>query len=216
VLGLLVGFGGILLLVWPDVTAEGAAGHQFLIGLAALQTACVGWAAGSAVSRRHAREENALSAAAIQMAFGGIFLLIAGTLRGEWSRLAFTRRTLAAEVYLTLVGSIVGYSAYTYALKYLPTATVSLYAYVNPIIAIVLGAALLGEPLGPRVGYRFRYGAGGIGGSAVEGPGKTATHSPLRSDVTGRSVQLRPGHAEANPTVVAGEEGAAARKRHAP
>src|SRR6185295_16340660 len=58
VLGLLVGFGGILLLVWPDVTAGGAAGHQFLIGLAALQTACVGWAAGSAVSRRHAREEN--------------------------------------------------------------------------------------------------------------------------------------------------------------
>jgi drug/metabolite transporter (DMT)-like permease len=107
--------------------------------------------AGSPLSRRHAREENVLSAAAMQMAFGGIFMLIAGTLRGEWSRLAFTQRTLAAEIYLTLVGSIVGYSVYTYALKHFPTAAVSLYAYVNRIIAIVLGALLLGEPLGPRV-----------------------------------------------------------------
>ena len=151
VLGLFVGFGGILLLVWSDVTAGGAAGHQFLFGVAALQAACVGWAAGSALSRRHAREENVLSAAAMQMAFGGVFMLVAGTLRGEWSHLAFTQRTLAAEIYLTLVGSIVGYSAYTYALRYLPTATVSLYAYVNPIIAIVLGVVLLGEPFGPRV-----------------------------------------------------------------
>jgi drug/metabolite transporter (DMT)-like permease len=116
-----------------------------------LQVACVGWALGSALSRRHAREKNVLAAAAMQMTFGGIFMLLAGTARGEWSHLLFTPRTLAAEVYLTLVGSVVGYSAYTYALKYLPTATVSLYAYANPIIAVVLGALLLGEPLGLRV-----------------------------------------------------------------
>jgi len=153
-LGLLVGFGGILMLVWPDVTAGGAAGRQFLIGIAALQAACVGWALGSTLSRRQAREEredNVLAAAAVQMTFGGIFMLTAGTLRGEWSHLAFTQRSLAAEIYLTLAGSIVGYSAYTYALKYLPTATVSLYAYANPVIAMVLGTLLLGEPFGPRV-----------------------------------------------------------------
>src|SRR4029077_13390483 len=105
----------------------------------------------SSVSRRHARTENALAAAALQMLFGGIFMLVAGTLRGEWSRLAFTQRTVWAEVYLMLAGSIVGYSAYTYALKYLPTATVSLYAYANPVIAVVLGALMLGEPFGARV-----------------------------------------------------------------
>jgi len=75
----------------------------------------------------------------MQMLFGGAIMLVAGTLRGEWGVLVFTPRTLWAETYLTLVGSVVGYSAYTYALKYLPTATVSLYAYANPIIAMVLG-----------------------------------------------------------------------------
>jgi drug/metabolite transporter (DMT)-like permease len=188
VIGLLVGFGGILLLVWPDVAAGGAAGHQFLIGIAALQTACIGWAAGSALSRRRAREENVLSAAAVQMAFGGIFMLTAGTIRGEWSHLAFTQRTLAAEIYLTLVGSIVGYSAYTYALKYLPTATVSLYAYVNPIIAMVLGALLLGEPFGSRVVIASLMVLTGSALVQWKGRVKAATHASLRSDVTGHSV----------------------------
>ena len=78
-------------------------------------------------------------------------MLAAATLRGEWSHLAFNTRTLVAEIYLTLVGSIVGYSAYIYALRYLSTATVSLYAYANPVIAMALGAVVAGEPFGPRV-----------------------------------------------------------------
>jgi drug/metabolite transporter (DMT)-like permease len=151
VIGLLVGFAGILLLVWPDITAGTAEGHRFLLGILALQIACVGWALGSAIARRHARSENVLSAAAMQMTFGGLFMLAAATLRGEWSHLAFSPRTLVAEIYLTLAGSIVGYSAYTYALRHLPTATVSLYAYANPVIAMVLGAVIAGEPFGPRV-----------------------------------------------------------------
>jgi len=151
VIGLLVGFAGILLLVWPDITAGTAEGHRFLLGILALQIACVGWALGSAIARRHARSENVLSAAAMQMTFGGLFMLAAATLRGEWSHLAFTPRTLVAEIYLTLAGSIVGYSAYIYALRHLPTATVSLYAYANPVIAMVIGAVIAGEPFGPRV-----------------------------------------------------------------
>jgi drug/metabolite transporter (DMT)-like permease len=149
--GLLIGFAGILLLVWPDITAGGGAAHQYLLGMIALQIACVGWALGSSLSRRHARKENVLSAAALQMLFGGIFMLLAATAGGEWGRLTFNSRTLLAEIYLTIVGSIIGYTAYTYALRYLPTATVSLYAYANPVIAIGLGALLAGEPFGPRV-----------------------------------------------------------------
>jgi drug/metabolite transporter (DMT)-like permease len=151
VTGLLAGFGGILLLVWPDITSGTSQGRQFLLGIVALQIACVGWAIGSTISRRHARAEHVLSASAMQMLFGGLFMLAAATMRGEWTHLAFNTRTLAAEIYLTLVGSIVGYSAYTYALRHLPTATVSLYAYANPVIAMVLGALIAGEPFGPRV-----------------------------------------------------------------
>lgn len=151
IVGLLVGFTGILLLVWPDIASGGGGGHRYLAGIIALQVACLGWAVGSALSRRHARKENVLSAAALQMVFGGLFMLAAGTVRGEWRELAFSTRSILAEIYLTVVGSIVGYTAYTYALRYLPTATVSLYAYANPVIAIALGALVANEPFGPRV-----------------------------------------------------------------
>ena len=92
-----------------------------------------------------------MSAAAMQMLFGGLVMLVAATVRDEWRQLAFTPRTVVAELYLTVFGSIIGYSAYTYALRHLPTATVSLYAYANPVIAILLGAVVAGEPFGPRV-----------------------------------------------------------------
>jgi drug/metabolite transporter (DMT)-like permease len=149
--GLLVGFAGILLLIWPDIRLGDAGGHRYLAGIVALQVACIGWALGSAISRRHAPNENVLSAAALQMTFGGVFMLAAGTARGEWNQLAFSTRSVVAEIYLTVAGSIIGYTAYTYALRYLPTATVSLYAYANPVIAIALGALVANEPFGARV-----------------------------------------------------------------
>lgn len=149
--GLLIGFAGIVLLVWPDLTAGGAHGRQFAVGVVALQIACLGWSLGSSYSRRHGREENALGAAALQMIFGGVIMLVAATALGEWRRLVFTPRTFAAELYLLLIGSLVGYPAYVFALKHLPVSTVSLYAYFNPVIAVVLGTVLLDEPFGPRV-----------------------------------------------------------------
>lgn len=150
-LGLLVGFLGILMLVWPDLTAGGEFGRQFGVGMIALQIACAGWALGSVYGKRRARSESALGAAALQMCFGGAIMLVAATVRGEWADLSFSTRSFAAEAYLTIVGSIGAYSAYVYALKYLPMSTVSLYAYINPIIAVILGALILGEPFGVRV-----------------------------------------------------------------
>jgi drug/metabolite transporter (DMT)-like permease len=80
------------------------------------------------------------------MLFGGIALLVASLALHETARLAFTPRTTSALLYLTFVGAIAGFSAYAYALKHLPVATVSLYAYVNPVIAVVLGTLVLKEP----------------------------------------------------------------------
>jgi drug/metabolite transporter (DMT)-like permease len=149
VVGLLIGFSGIVLLVWPELQL--GAGRSFFFGVVATQMACLGWAIGSSYSRRRHADENVLAAAALQMLFGGLCLFAAGLVRGEWAMLAFSPRSASALVYLIVAGSIAGFSAYAYALKYLPVATVSLYAYVNPVIAMALGTLILDEPLSPRI-----------------------------------------------------------------
>ena len=149
--GLVVGFGGIILLVWPELQVGGGGGRSFAAGAAATQLACLGWAIGSSYSRRRHPAENVLGAAAFQMLFAGAALLLLGLLLGELSVLAFTPRTSAALLYLVLAGSVAGFTAYAYALKHLPVSTVSLYAYVNPVIAVVLGTVVLSEPMSPRI-----------------------------------------------------------------
>lgn len=144
--GLFVGFCGIVLLMWPDLTLGGASGTATLLGILAVQIACAGWAVASSYTRRHAVSRNVLGVAAVQMFFGGLFMAAAGTVEGEWAHLAFSPRTLGALVYLTLAGSVIAFAAYSYALRHLPIATVSLYTYVNPVIAVALGTLLLGEP----------------------------------------------------------------------
>jgi drug/metabolite transporter (DMT)-like permease len=154
IVGLLIGFGGIVLLVWPELRAGGA-GHAFLSGVIATQIACAGWAVGSSYARQrgrgHAREENVLATAALEMLFGGGVLLAAAFALGETSHVVFSPRSTTALVYLIVVGAIGGFSAYAYALKHLPVATVSLYAYVNPIIAVILGSLVLQEPFTARI-----------------------------------------------------------------
>lgn len=147
--GLVVGFAGIVLLVWPELRM-GAAGRPFLGGVIAAQIACVGWAIESSYARRRGHEENVLAAAAFEMLFGGLLLFAAGLARGEWAALSFSARSGGALAYLIFFGAIAGFSAYVYALKHLPVAVVSLYAYVNPVIAMVLGAVVFAEPFGPR------------------------------------------------------------------
>jgi drug/metabolite transporter (DMT)-like permease len=148
VTGLIVGFGGIVLLVWPDLTLGSASGRGFLAGVIALQIAAFGWSLGSAQSKRYGggSSDDVIAMTAYQMLAGGIIMTVAGTLLGEWSHLYFTTRTTIALLYLTTFGAIGGFVAYTYALKHLPVSFVSLYAYINPIIAVALGVLVLNEP----------------------------------------------------------------------
>jgi drug/metabolite transporter (DMT)-like permease len=78
-------------------------------------------------------------------------MLVAGTVRGEWVHLSFTPRTAWALAYLSTCGAVGGFVAYTYALRHLPISFVSLYAYINPVIAVTLGVLLLGEPFDSRM-----------------------------------------------------------------
>lgn len=149
IVGLIIGFAGIVLLVWPEL--KPGAGRGFLLGVAATQVACLGWAIGSSYSRRRHATENVFAAAGLQMLLSGIVITAIGTLAGEWSTLSLNARTGGAIVYLAIFGSVIGFLAYAYALKHLPVATVSLYAYINPIIAVILGTIVLGEPLSPRL-----------------------------------------------------------------
>ncbi len=151
VVGLVIGFGGILLLVWPDLDLSTGSSRGFVMGVIALQVAALGWSLGSAYSRRHGRSDNVLGTTAAQMLAGGLMMVAAGTLRGEWSHLYFTTRTATALVYLATVGAIGGFVAYTYALRHLPVSFVSLYAYINPVIAVTLGVFFLGEPFNRRM-----------------------------------------------------------------
>jgi drug/metabolite transporter (DMT)-like permease len=144
-LGLAIGLAGIMLLVWPDLAIGGNRGHV-LRGVFAVQLACFGWAVASSYTRRHVVSSDVLGAAAVQMLFGGGFMVLLGLIVGEWGALSFTPRTTTALVYLILAGSLVAFAAYSYALRHLPVAVVSLYTYVNPVIAVALGSLLLGEP----------------------------------------------------------------------
>lgn len=149
--GLACGFTGIVILVWPEMTNGGAGGRAFIGGVIAIQLACVGWVVGTSYARRHELGDHPFRSTALQMVFSGTMLLAAATWNGDWAQLSFTPRTIAAMVYLSIAGSLVAYSAYIYAIQHLPLSLVSLYAYINPMIAVTLGTLLLAEPFSARI-----------------------------------------------------------------
>jgi drug/metabolite transporter (DMT)-like permease len=151
VIGLSLGFVGIVMLARSSLQSTGASGARIALGVIMLQLSCLGWAVGSAYSKRHKREENLFAATAVQIVFGGLVLMGIATLTNEWGGVHPTGRSLSAVIYLVVVGTFVGYLSYVYALKHLPVSIVSLYAYANPAIAVVLGSLILGEPFTARM-----------------------------------------------------------------
>jgi drug/metabolite transporter (DMT)-like permease len=195
--GLAMGFVGIVLLVWPDLTAAGDVGSTFLWGVLGLQAACLAWSIGSSVERRRHVDEHTLGGAALEMIFGGLVLAAIGTAAGEWPRVAFTARSGLAFGYLVVFGSIVAYSAYIHTLKHLPISTISLSSYINPIIAVVLGALVANEAFGPR---SLAASAFVLLGVAVVGPGGGGAR---RAEPDGA-----PGPAVPPPAIASQEDGA--------
>ena len=146
VLGIAVGFAGVLTLVGSRSVLRGGAGD--FMGVVALVCASVAWAVGSLYTKYAPKPESPMMVAAQQMIAGGIILALGGLGMGE--TLDTTRvstRSLAAFVYLTFIGSLVGFSTYAWLLKATTPARLSTYAYVNPVIAVFLGWALGGETL---------------------------------------------------------------------
>jgi drug/metabolite transporter (DMT)-like permease len=150
-LGMAVGFGGLAMLVGPQLFGAELNG-KYLLGVVIIQVGCFFWQAGSLYAKRRPTGVSPLMASSVQMLWAGLILTLAGTLIGEWGAMRFSGRSVGALLYLVVFGSIVAYSAYMYAIQKLSLPLVSTYAYVNPIVALVLGWLVLSEPLGWREG----------------------------------------------------------------
>jgi drug/metabolite transporter (DMT)-like permease len=147
VVGLIVGFLGSALLVGASPRELL---HADLRGPVALTCASASWSLGSVYAKRHPTESSPYISAAVQMLVGGAVVVLAGSLLGEWPAWHLSPRGGAALAYLVVFGSILGYSAYVYALRHASPTIVGTYAYVNPVIAVFLGWWLLGEPISAR------------------------------------------------------------------
>lgn len=148
-LGLLTGFSGIVLLVSGD-NLGGKDAPINLLAAGALLLASLLWSLGSIYSRSVELPVSSLMGTGIEMLAGGLGLYLAGSLAGEWQQLQFsslTHHSWFALGYLIVFGSLVGYVAYTWLLRHAPVSLVATYAYVNPIVALILGAWLGDEKL---------------------------------------------------------------------
>lgn len=147
VAGLLLGFLGSTLLVGAN---PAQILHADLRGPIALTCASASWSLGSVYGKRHRVETSPYVGAALQMLAGGGAVILLGSAFGEWSRWHMSPKGAWALAYLVLCGSLIGYSAYSYALHHASATIVGTYAYVNPVIAVVLGALVLAEPVSAR------------------------------------------------------------------
>jgi drug/metabolite transporter (DMT)-like permease len=151
VAGVILGFSGVILLMWPS--GNGGLLQANPWGAIVLVFATLTWASGSIYSRYAPLPVSPMMGSAIEMLVGGTALLILGAVTGEFSQVhvaAITTRSILGLAYLIVFGSLIGYTAYTWLLQVAPTSLVSTYAYVNPLVALMIGSLLANEVLAPR------------------------------------------------------------------
>lgn len=150
-LGLLGGFVGVGILMLPSLHYSGPEGRHPEIGIIILLFASLFWSIGSLYSRAAQNADSPFLAAGQQMICGGVLLLLAGLItREQFHFHQITAVSIWAWIYLVLIGAIIGFSAYIYLLRHCDPTTVATYAYVNPIVAVILGVFFRGEHLTSR------------------------------------------------------------------
>ena len=153
IVGLLIGFVGIFILVGPSEISGGTTKLNPL-GVVALLSACLFWALGSIYSKSADLPKSSLMSTGAQMLVGSISLFIVSGISGElnnWNISSVSSHSIYGLLYLIFIGSLVGFASYGWLLQNAPISLVSTYAYVNPIVAVLLGAWLGNEPLEPRI-----------------------------------------------------------------
>jgi drug/metabolite transporter (DMT)-like permease len=145
--GLALGFAGVVLLVAPG---WGSTGATLAIANAAIVGAAVAWAAGSVYGRRAPLPRDVRQSTAVQLLAGAVWLAAASAATGEWRRFspsAVTAESIGGLVYLIVFGSVVAFTAYVWLLRQTTAARVGTHAFVNPVVAVLLGAAVGGEAI---------------------------------------------------------------------
>jgi drug/metabolite transporter (DMT)-like permease len=148
-LGILAGFAGMLVLVQPS----GGGSHLDMAGIVAVLFSSFIWAAGSLYARGADLPHGVALSTGMQMLAGGVLLGIAGLVAGEASHVhvhAVSVKSALAVGWLVVAGSLIGFSAYAWLIRNARTTLVSTYAYVNPVVAVLLGAAFASEPITAR------------------------------------------------------------------
>ena len=150
--GIVVGFVGVAILVGPTIL--GQAGSLDPLGLAAIIVSPIAWSLGSLyASHRAILPKQPLVATGTQMLAGGAVLALMAGVTGELGRFdaaAVSRDSIGALVYLTVIGSLLAFTAYGWLLRVAPLPLIATYAYVNPVVAVILGAVVRNEPIDPR------------------------------------------------------------------
>jgi drug/metabolite transporter (DMT)-like permease len=144
-IGLLMGVAGIAILVWPKITHRESLGTMQLLGSISLLFSSLSWAVGSVLSRRWQMKVDPLVATGWEMLFASLAHSLLALVTGQFHHATFNHRGVMAVLYLVVFGSWIGYTAYVWLLKHVPTPKVATYAYVNPIVAVILGFIVLHE-----------------------------------------------------------------------
>lgn len=153
IMGLLIGFVGIFILIGPS-EISGNTEKLNTFGIIALLSACLFWAIGSIYSKTADLPKSSLMNTGAQMLMGSVSLFIVSLISGElngWDPTAISTRSIYGVLYLIFAGSLIGFVSFGWLLQNAPISLVSTYAYVNPIVAVLLGAWLGNEVLEPRI-----------------------------------------------------------------
>lgn len=148
--GVLLGIAGILIIFSEHLNEFSKT--EYWVGIILILLAIVGWAAGSIWIKKQSHDSNPFVNAGLQMFFGGMLLYPFSLIFDDLSTVHWGAESVYSMVYLIIFGSIIAYASYLYALKKLPMTIVSLYAYINPLVAVVLGWLVLDEKLNGIIG----------------------------------------------------------------
>jgi len=143
--GLALGIVGLFVLVWPQLRSTSALGRREFWASISLIGGSFSWALGSVLSKRWQSGMDVFSATGWQVTAAGLGNFVFALLNGDLPRAVWTARGIGAVLYLVVCGSWIGYTAYIWLLEHVPTSKVSTYAYVNPVVAVFLGWAILHE-----------------------------------------------------------------------